>query len=134
MKKQSISNPYETVKIGSQVWMKINLDRDSFNNGDKIQEVKSLEELQNANKKNTPAWCYYGFEEKNGLTFGKLYNFYAINDKRGLAPEGFKIPTTDDWNVLIEFLGDDEEVANLKLRGTESVSYTHLTLPTNREV
>ena len=52
MKKQSISNPYETVKIGSQVWMKINLDRDSFKNGDKIQEVKSLEELQNANKKN----------------------------------------------------------------------------------
>ena len=111
--------PYETIKIGSQVWMKKNLDRDTFNNGDKILEVKSLDELQKANKKSTPAWCYYGFEEKNGLIYGKLYNFYAINDKRGLAPEGFSIPTSDDWNVLIDFLGDDEEVANLKLRGTE---------------
>jgi uncharacterized protein (TIGR02145 family) len=53
----------------------------------------------------TGAWCYYENDAKNGVKYGKLYNWYAVNDARGLAPAGWHVPTDYEWEVLSTFLG-----------------------------
>jgi hypothetical protein len=91
----------ETVVIGTQEWTKINLNVSKYRNGDIIPEVKDPKKWA---KLTTGAWCYYNNDPKNGAIYGKLYNWYAVNDPRGLAPEGFHVPTIDEL----------EEVKNLK--------------------
>ena len=103
------------VKIGKQVWMNSNLNVDKFKNGDLIPEAKSDEEWNEAAENKTPAWCYYNNNPDNGDKYGKLYNWYAISDPRGIAPEGWKIPSKEDWIRLVDFLGG-EEPAGPKLR------------------
>lgn len=88
---------YETVKIGGQVWMKKNLDVTTYRNGDTIPEVK--DPIQWMNTK-TGAWCYYSNDPGNGEIYGKLYNWNAINDPRGLAPKDFHIPTKYEFDML----------------------------------
>lgn len=107
--------PIHTVKIGNQMWMTMNLNVTKFRNGDPILEAQSEEEWERAGKKKIPAWCYYDNDSKLDKKSGKLYNWYAVNDPRGLAPEGFHIPTEEDWNQLIKQLGG-EEVAAPKMR------------------
>lgn len=97
----------QSVKIGNQVWMTKNLDVDTFRNGDKIQEAKTDEEWKRAGDNKKPAWCYYNNEPTNGAKYGKLYNWYAINDLRGLAPQGWHIPAAEDWMKLALELGND---------------------------
>lgn len=53
----------------------------------------------------TGAWCYYANDTANGTIYGKLYNWYAVNDTRGLAPNGWHIPTDPEWTSLVNFLG-----------------------------
>jgi uncharacterized protein (TIGR02145 family) len=98
-----------SVKIGTQVWSSKNLDVDKFRNGDPIPEVKTKNEWLAAGKAGKPAWCYYNNDPKNGKKYGKLYNWYAVNDPRGLAPKGWHIPTIDEWDVLLDFV-DDEKI------------------------
>ena len=107
-----------TVKIGNQVWMAKNLDVTTFRNGDIILEVKNAQELNEASEKNTPAWCYYEFNESNGKKYGKLYNRPAVSDPRGLAPEGYHIPKNIEWDELTVFLGDPggSKVAGKKMK------------------
>ena len=97
----------QTVTIGPQIWMSNNLDISTFRNGDPISQAKTNEEWIRAGENKQPAWCYYGNEIKNGETYGKLYNWYAINDPRSLAPLGFHIPSQFEWIKLQEFLGAD---------------------------
>jgi uncharacterized protein (TIGR02145 family) len=85
------------VKIGNQTWMNENLNVEFFRNGQPINEAKTQEDWKIAGENQRPAWCYYNNEELNGTSHGKLYNWYAVNDPRGLAPEGWKIPTNDDY-------------------------------------
>lgn len=73
-----------------------NLNLDKFRNGDLIPEAKSNEEWIEAGKNKQPAWCYYENKPENGEKYGKLYNWYAVNDPRGLAPEGYHIPTVEE--------------------------------------
>jgi hypothetical protein len=80
----------ETVKIGTQEWTVKNLDVTRYRNGDIIPEVKDPKEWVELK---TGAWCYFDNDPKNGEIYGKLYNWYAVNDRRGLAPEGFHIPS-----------------------------------------
>jgi uncharacterized protein (TIGR02145 family) len=94
----------EEIIIGNQIWSNRNLDIDTFRNGEKILEVNSTEEWEKANAECIPSWCYYDFDSENGKLYGKLYNWYAINDPRGLAPDSWRIPTIDDWNELDVFL------------------------------
>lgn len=91
----------QTVTIGSQVWMTKNLDVVTFRNGDTIPQAKTLEELNAAQYEGKPMWYYYDFDPYFGEMYGKLYNYYAIMDKRGLAPLGWKVPTKKDWQKLI---------------------------------
>lgn len=115
-KEPSINN-YQggEVKIDSQIWMNQNLNVNVFRNGDPIPEAKTNEEWEKAAKNKQPAWCYYKNDSKNGTKYGKLYNWYAVNDKRGLAPAGWHIPTNAEWTKLTDFLGG-QSVAGTKMK------------------
>ncbi len=100
----------QSVTLGSQVWGSKNLEVTTFRNGQPIPEAKTEEEWKNAGINHQPAWCITTWCDKNG--FGKLYNWYAVNDPRGLAPEGWHIPTIDEWNTLVSYLGGSEKDEN----------------------
>jgi len=108
----------QTVTIGAQVWMTKNLDVATFRNGDPIPQAKTNEEWVKAGDNQQPAWCYYDNDPANGAKYGKLYNWYAVNDSRGLAPVGYHIPSDDEWKILTDFLGG-EEVAGTKMKSTD---------------
>ena len=98
------------------IWKNLNVDK--FSNGDPIQEAKTNEEWVNACKERKPVWAHYDNDEDNGIKYGKLYNWYAINDKRGLAPKGWHISTEEEWLVLEKLLNFDYNGAT-KLKSTE---------------
>jgi uncharacterized protein (TIGR02145 family) len=97
----------EQVTIGSQIWMVQNLNLDTFRNGDLIPHAKTNEEWWKAEKNQQPAWSYYNNDPANGAKYGKLYNWYAVIDPRGLAPAGWHIPSDAEWTKLEDFLGTD---------------------------
>ena len=101
--------------IGQQIWTTENLNVDYFRNGDPIAEAKTSEEWKKAADNGQPAWCN---NEHNKPEFGKLYNWYAINDPRGLAPKGWHVPSKNEVDVLIKFLGGSEK-ASAKMKTTE---------------
>jgi uncharacterized protein (TIGR02145 family) len=107
----------ETVKIGFQYWTTKNLDISTYRNGDPIRYASSPEEWNDAGNKKEGAWCYYANDPKNGEIYGKLFNWYAVNDARGLAPLGYHIPSDAEWSVLIEYLGG-EQIAGYKMKST----------------
>jgi uncharacterized protein (TIGR02145 family) len=107
-------NAYKTVTIGTQVWMTENLNVEHYRNGDVILQVKEADKWQNLK---TGAWCYYENNPEFGKTYGKLYNWYAVNDPRGLTPVGWHIPSDTEWALLIDYLGG-ENVAGSKLKAT----------------
>ena len=96
----------QTVTIGNKVWMTKNLDVDKFRNGDPIPQVRSVSEWEKAKANKQPAWSYYEYDSDNGAEYGKLYNWYAVNDTRGLAPNGYHIPSYDEWEALKTYLGE----------------------------
>jgi uncharacterized protein (TIGR02145 family) len=96
---------FRKVKIGWQTWAADNLNISSFRNGDLINEAKTDEEWIQFNEEGKPAWCYYGNDALLGKTFGRLYNWYAIADLRGLCPAGWIVPDDNDWTNLIDNLG-----------------------------
>ena len=98
------SSSIKSVKIGNQTWMTENLNVDRFRNGDLIPEAKTDEEWKKAGENKQPAWCYYNNDPKNGLKYGKLYNYYVISDSRGISPLGCHIPSENEWRELIFFL------------------------------
>jgi uncharacterized protein (TIGR02145 family) len=94
----------QTITIGNQVWMTKNLDVSTFRNGDVIPEAKTMEDWKKAGENKQPVWCYYDNDPKNGVKYGKLYNWYAVVDPRGLAPIGWHIPSDDEWTALVDYL------------------------------
>jgi uncharacterized protein (TIGR02145 family) len=105
----------QTVTIGTQVWMTKNLDVDHFRNGDPIPQAKTDEEWKRAGENKQPAWCYYDNDPANGVKYGKLYNWYAVNDQRGLAPGGYHVPSDEEWTVLTDYLGGSD-IAGKKMK------------------
>jgi uncharacterized protein (TIGR02145 family) len=105
----------QTVTIGTQVWMTKNLDVSTFRNGDPIPQAKTNEEWEKAGENNQPAWCYYENDQANGVKYGKLYNWYAVIDPRGLAPVGYHIPSDAEWTKLTDLFGG-ESVAGTKMK------------------
>src|SRR5665811_638068 len=110
-------NGYNTVHIGSQVWMSANLNVSHFRNGDIIPEAEGANEWKKAGNEGRPAWCYYDNDPINGRSYGKLYNWYAVHDPRGLAPYGWHVPSTFEWYNLSDYLGG-EGVAGDKMKST----------------
>ena len=105
----------QTVTIGSQVWMSQNLNVSTFRNGDSIPEAKTMQEWEKARQEEKPAWCYNDNNPLNGEKYGKLYNWHAVNDPRGLAPVGYHVPSEAEWTVLTDYLGD---VVGEKMKST----------------
>lgn len=97
---------YKSVVIGKQTWMAENLDVRHFRNGDTIPHAETADEWSGAAEAKAPAWCYYNNDEKNGDKYGRLYNWYAVNDPRGLAPEGWKVAVKKDWEQLEKRIGN----------------------------
>jgi uncharacterized protein (TIGR02145 family) len=99
--------PRPFIMIGTQAWSTKNLSVNTYRNGDVIPEV--TDETQWANL-TTGAWCYNNYNNNgtdNGKIYGKMYNWYAVNDPRGLAPVGYHIPSNAEWTTLINYLGTD---------------------------
>jgi uncharacterized protein (TIGR02145 family) len=96
---------YDYVLIGEQKWMAHNLDVETFKNGDPIPQALTDEDWERAGENEEPAWCYYENDLENGKKYGKLYNWYAVNDPRGLAPEGWHVPSDSEWRTLIILCG-----------------------------
>ena len=116
-------NVFKTIKIGGQIWMAENFKTNKFQNGDLILEAKTENEWINACNKKLPAWCFYENNPKNGEKYGKLYNYYALMDKRGLAPLNWRIPSWDDWNELTVHILVGECAASAKIKSEKGWKY-----------
>ena len=108
-------NVYPTVVIGTQTWTKINLNVSHYRNGDVIPQVTDQTQWNNLT---TGAWCFYNNDPANEAVYGKLYNWYAVNDPRGLAPVGYHVQSKDEWTALIMFLGAQLAGGKMKSTGT----------------
>lgn len=106
------------VTIGKQLWMTQNLDVLNFSNGDSIKLAKNVSEWKKLNEKEIPACCYYDGDDavKDNKTL--LYNWFAVIDKRGLAPKGWVVPAVADWDELYSFVGGDKKAVR-KLKSKE---------------
>tara|TARA_Y100001935_G_scaffold240126_1_gene228401 strand:- start:30 stop:773 length:744 start_codon:yes stop_codon:yes gene_type:complete len=104
-------NIYKTIKIGNQTWMAENLRVTKYNNGDAIPNIVDNEKWASLT---TGAFCNYNntSDLDTIATYGRLYNWYAVADTRGIAPEGWRVPTVADWNELIDLLGGDTIASN----------------------
>ncbi len=99
------NNNYNSIAIGTQIWMIENLNVSCFRNGDLITEAKTSEEWKLAAREKRPAWCYYDYNPVYGDVYGKLYNWYAVVDVRGLAPEGWHVTKDSEWKQLFKMRG-----------------------------
>lgn len=95
-------NTYNTVLIGSQCWMKENLRTTSYSNGTAIPNVANNATWEALL---TSAWCYQGNDPSYNLTYGKLYNWFAMKDVNGICPSGWHVPSNSEWNTLSTSLG-----------------------------
>ena len=107
-------NVYHTVTIGTQVWMVENLKTIRYRDSTEIPIVTSDSAW---NKLTSGAYCDYENKPSNSVTYGRLYNWFAINNPRNISPEGWHVPTDEDWDILTEYLGGDS-IAGGKLKET----------------
>lgn len=111
------------VKIGKLQWCTRNLSVSSFRNGDPITEARTADEWNNALSEGKPAWCYYDNDSSNNSLYGKLYNWFAVSDPRGLAPEGFRLPTDKDWlSLMSSILKTDEDHSLIGVQELENMA------------
>jgi uncharacterized protein (TIGR02145 family) len=112
--------PYSRVTIGTQKWMKKNLDVATYRDGTPIPEEQDPDKWTALK---TGAWCYYENDSENGATYGKLYNWYAVMGitteedatptteqkdlRKQFAPAGWHVPSDAEWTTLTTFLGDN---------------------------
>jgi uncharacterized protein (TIGR02145 family) len=110
-------NIYHTVKIGKQVWLVENLSVTHYRDGTPILNV------QDDNDWTALTEGAYCLEKENPSTYkktyGALYNYNAVEDERGLCPEGWNVPSEKEWQELIDHLGGDG-VAGSKMKDTNS--------------
>ena len=110
-------NVYTSVIIGDQEWMVENLKVTHYRNGDVIPNVTDTTEWGNLS---TGAYCEYDNNSSIVETYGRLYNWYAVSDSRKIAPEGWHVPSSEEWQTLVDYLGGaDVAGGKLKETGTE---------------
>lgn len=119
---QADENCPPSVTICNQVWMLKNLEVSKYRNGDDIPQATSNQEWISAGTNQTGAWCYYENNTANGPVYGKLYNWYALNDARGLAPSGWHIASDAEWTSLYNCL-NGAAVAGGKLKETGTIHW-----------
>lgn len=94
---------YTALAYCNNLWTKENLGVAHYRNGDTIPQVTDHNQWLSLT---TGAWCYYNNDPANGATYGKLYNWYAVHDPRGITPAGWHIPSDNEWTTLVNCLGD----------------------------
>ena len=105
-------NVYETVQIGGQLWMAENLKVTHYQNNDEIPYIY--------NDPQYGAYINYSNNANNVGVYGRLYNWFAVNDERGLCPDNWHVPSDDEFKSLEIYLGMSESEANGEgLRGTD---------------
>jgi uncharacterized protein (TIGR02145 family) len=110
-------NEYQTIKIGDQWWMMENLKVTHYRNGDPIPNVTDSGEWVALT---TGAYCEYDNALSNTAVYGRLYNWYAVDDGRNIAPEGWHVPTDNEWKLLEMYLGMSQaEADQVDGRGTD---------------
>jgi uncharacterized protein (TIGR02145 family) len=109
-------NVYGTVTIGTQVWMLANLKVTHYRNGNPIPNVTDYTTWSNLT---TGACCDYDNTSSNSTKYGKLYNWYAVNDSRQIAPTGWHVATDAEWTTLTNYLGG-ENVVGAKLKEADT--------------
>jgi len=113
-------NVYQTVKIGNQCWTAENLKVTHYRNGDVISYVIDDTEWINLTM---GAYCAYDDDDSNVIIYGNLYNWYAVNDSRNIAPEGWHVPSDEEWRELEMYLGMSRSQADSTgWRGTDEAS------------
>lgn len=110
-------NSYKTVKIGTQVWMAENLKTTKYNDGTAIPNLTDNSAWGSAT---SGAWCDYNLTSSNSVTYGKLYNWYAVdnnaftkavsNGGKNICPAGWHVPSDSDWTTLTDYVGYKETV------------------------
>jgi len=125
-------NVYNTLTIGTQVWMRQNLKTTHYQNGDSIIEI--IDNAQWLNDKKG-AFCNYNNDIENVDTFGHLYNWYAVNNPNGLCPSGWHIPSDSEWNILVNYLGGQsiaggatKEISIWDMPNTDATNSSELTV------
>jgi uncharacterized protein (TIGR02145 family) len=108
----------EAIKLDGKFWMSKNLNINVFRNGDTIPYFQS--ENYNASVGKEPACCYYNYDPNKWKEYGMLYNWAAVNDRRGLAPDGWHIPSYNDWYSLICYLRAGRMYGNKCIMGIEN--------------
>lgn len=96
-------NVYSVVAIGSQCWMQENLKTLHYNDGEVILHIMDNNAWINSTD---GAWCFFQNNDAFGPTYGLLYNWYAVNTGK-LCPEGWHIPTAEEWETLWEYVDYD---------------------------
>ncbi len=109
-------NVYQTVRICNQTWTTKNLNVSRYRNGDIIPQITDATQWSNLT---TGAWCYNNNITSSGVIYGKLYNWYAVNDPRGLAPNGYHIPSDSEWSILINCLDPNGSVETNPITGQQ---------------
>lgn len=102
-------NVYKTIKIGNQIWMAENLRVTHYRNGDPIPNVTSGSDWMLLTK---GAYCNYNNSAGKAKIYGRLYNWYAVNDWRNIAPAGWHVPTDEEWKQLEWYLSMSRSEAN----------------------
>ena len=105
---------YSTIKIGKQIWFAENLRTTTYANGDLIPNIK---DSYMWNDLTTGAWVHHKNDIQNENTYGKLYNWFAVADKRNCCPVGWHVPTDAEYTKMINYLGGDS-VAGGKMKST----------------
>jgi uncharacterized protein (TIGR02145 family) len=95
-------NVYHAVVIGTQTWMVENLKTTHYRNGAAITNVTIRTTW---NKLTTEAYCWYNNDPSNKVLYGAMYNWFAVNDSRNIAPAGWHVPTEAEWVTLGDYLG-----------------------------
>ena len=113
-------NIYHVVTIGTQVWMVENLKTTKYRDGTSIPNV-----IGNSTwgLLTTGVYCDYDNSSSNSTTYGRMYNWYAINDAHNICPSGWHIPTDAEWTTLTNYLGG-LSVAGAKLKETGIAHWT----------
>lgn len=122
-------NVYNTVTIGTQTWMKENLKVTHYRDGSSLPNITDADQWESLS---TGAYCNYSNDENNVATYGRIYNWYAVNDSRKIAPAGWHVPTEAEWNTLINFLGGDS-VAGGKLKETGTTHWLYINIGATNE-
>jgi uncharacterized protein (TIGR02145 family) len=104
-------NKYKTIVIGDQTWMAENLKTTSFQDGTPINLITDNTAWSYAGA----AYCWYGNDKATNEDFGILYNYQAVVNSKNLCPDGWHIPSSDEWNKLIDYVGGSN-VAGSKLK------------------